>query len=77
MAALDVGLMVLQRGRAAKVFDKKETINRARALKEMCSKLRLYNCMGCPFFFEKMNGCVLADDNLPRDWELDEVCEDD
>lgn len=74
---MDVGLMVLQRGRAVKVFNKQETINRARALKEMCSKLSTKGCKDCPFFIEWMYGCVLADDSLPRDWELDEVCEDE
>ena len=59
------------------MFDKKETINRARALKEMCSKLGPQGCKDCPFFIEWMYGCVLADDSLPRDWELDEVCEDE
>ena len=52
---MDVGLMVLQRGRAVKVFDKQETINRARALKEMCSKLSTKGCKDCPFFIRRMN----------------------
>ena len=44
-------------------------------LKELCFWVSLLTWVW--IVFEKMNGCVLADDNLPRDWELDEVCEDD
>ena len=56
---------------------KQETINRARALKEMCSKLSTKGCKDCPFFICRMDVCMLTDDNFPKDWELDEVCEDE
>lgn len=59
------------------MFDKQETINRARALKEMCSKHSTKGCKDCPFFIGRMDVCMLTDDNFPKDWELDEVCEDD
>ena len=55
---------------------KQELIKHARELKEMCSKLGPRDCAGCPFFIKEMDGCVLADE-IPFDWELDEVDKDD